>query len=98
MAYPQVLKAVTDAEKYLLGEAKSQAKEEAKQRATEAKQKHADAESGRLEGLAIESAEQLRSGIAWHLVTRWLKNEHGVGFIDRGNIMSRANKIAKGKV
>ncbi|MFG2792596.1 DUF4236 domain-containing protein [Streptomyces sp. NPDC048419] len=97
LAHPQVLKAVTDAEKYIAGEVKRQARQQAKQQAKAAKEKGLEAENARLDGLAAEAAEQLRTGVAWHLVDKWLKNERGVGFIDRSNVRGRAKKIVKGK-
>ncbi|WP_329327913.1 DUF4236 domain-containing protein [Streptomyces mirabilis] len=86
LAHPQLLKAVTDAERYLTDEAKRQAKQQAK-----------DSREVRLNALAVEAAEALGTGMASHLVDRWLKKERGVGFLERGEVMGRAKKIHKGK-
>ncbi|WP_243878091.1 hypothetical protein [Streptomyces sp. SUK 48] len=93
--HPRILRAVTDAEKYLAGEAKRLVRQQAQQQALEAKQEGTKAENARLDGLAAEAAEQLRAGTAVHLVNRWLKDERGIGFIDRSHVMGRAKKISK---
>ncbi|MFI6472337.1 DUF4236 domain-containing protein [Streptomyces sp. NPDC050516] len=87
LAHHRLLKAVTDAEKYLASEAKRQAKQQAK-----------DSQDARLNRLAAEAAEALGTGTASHLVDRWLKKERGVGFMERGDVMGRAKKLLKRNV
>ncbi|MEU5436846.1 DUF4236 domain-containing protein [Streptomyces sp. NPDC020719] len=86
LAHPRLLKAVTDAERYLAGEAKRQTKQQAK-----------ESRDARLNALAEETAEVLRSGVASHVADRWLKKERGVGFMERGDVMGRAKKLLKGE-
>jgi hypothetical protein len=56
-----------------------------------------EAKAAAHENLAQQAAEQLRSGVKHDVVYGWLKRDQGIGFWDRGGVMSRAKKIAKGR-